>query len=98
MATYIMLGNYTNQGMDKIRGAPARIDTFREALHGLGARLQCWYLVMGRYDFVALLEAPSDEVIARVALAVGAHGNIRTETIRAFSEDEFRQLVTDLPY
>ena len=98
MAAYIMVGNYTKQGMDKIRGAPARIDTAREVVASLGGQLQCWYLTMGRYDFVAIIEAPNDEVMARLALAIGSHGNITTETLRAFNEQEFLQIVSELPY
>ena len=98
MATYIVLGNYTHQGMDKIKGAPARIDTAREVMHKLGAELKQWYLVTGQYDFVLILEAPNDETVAKLMLAIGSHGNIRTQTSRAFTEEEFRQIVTDLPY
>jgi uncharacterized protein with GYD domain len=98
MATYIMVGNYTRQGMDKIRGAPARIDTAREVIASLGGQLIFWYLTMGRYDFVAVIEAPSDEAMARLALAIGSHGNISTETLRAFDQQEFLQIVSELPY
>ncbi len=98
MAAYIMVGNYTKQGMDKIRGAPARIDTAREVIASLGGKLQCWYITMGRYDFVAIVEAPSDEIMAKLALAIGSHGNISTETLRAFDEQEFLQIVNALPY
>ena len=98
MASYIMVGNYTRQGMDKIRGAPARIDTAREVIASLGGQLICWYLTMGRYDFVAVIEAPSDEAMARLALAIGSHGNISTETLRAFDQQEFLQIVSELPY
>ncbi|HLE28279.1 MAG TPA: GYD domain-containing protein [Anaerolineales bacterium] len=98
MATYIVLGNYTHQGMDKIKGAPARIDTAREVMHKLGAELKQWYLVTGQYDFVLILEAPNDETVAKLMLAIGSHGNLRTQTSRAFTEEEFRQIVTDLPY
>ena len=98
MATYIVLGNYTHQGMDKIKGAPARIDTAREVMHKLGAELKQWYLVTGQYDFVLILEAPNEETVAKLMLAIGSHGNIRTQTSRAFTEEEFRQIVTDLPY
>lgn len=98
MATYVMVGNYTRQGMDKIRGAPARIDTAREVVASLGGQLICWYLTMGRYDFVAIIEAPSEEAMARLALAIGSHGNISTETLRAFDQQEFLQIVSELPY
>jgi uncharacterized protein with GYD domain len=96
MATYVMYGNYTQQGMDKIRGAPARLDTARETMDNLGISLVSWYLTMGRYDFVYILEAPNDEAIARLAISIGSHGNIRTETARAFDEQEFRQIITDV--
>ena len=98
MSNYIMIGNYTRQGMDKIRGAPARIDTAREVIAGLGGQLHGWYVTMGRYDFVAIVEAPNDETMARLALAIGSHGNISTETLRAFNEQEFLQIVSELPY
>lgn len=97
MATYIMMGNFTPQGMSKITGSPARIDTAREVMHNLGAELKHWYVVMGQYDFVALLEAPDDETVAKISLSIGAHGNIRIQSMRAFTEDEYRQLITDLP-
>jgi uncharacterized protein with GYD domain len=98
MATYLMLGHYTHQGMEKIRGAPARIDTAREVMNNVGARLIGWYLTMGQYDFAALVEAPSDEVMAGLALAIGSHGNLSTQTLRAFDEQELRQIISDLPY
>jgi len=96
MATYIMMGTFTQQGMDKIRGSPARIDTARETMHSLGAELRAWYVTLGQYDYVALIEAPNDETMAKIALSIGAHGNIRTQTLRAFTEQEYRQIITDL--
>jgi uncharacterized protein with GYD domain len=98
MATYLLLGNYTPQGMDKIRGAPARIDTAREVIDNSGGKLLSWYVTMGQYDFASLIEAPSDEIMARLALAMSSHGNIRTQTLRAFNEQEFRDIINTLPY
>ena len=98
MPTYILTGNHTQQGMDKIRGAPARIETAREVLGNLGGELKAWYVTTGARDFVAIAEAPGDEIIARWTLAMGSHGNIRVEFMRAFTEDEFRQIVSQLPY
>jgi uncharacterized protein with GYD domain len=98
MATYLLLGNYTPQGMDKIRGAPARIDTAREVIDNCGGKLIGWYVTMGQYDFASLIEAPSDEIMARLALAMSSHGNISTQTLRAFDEQEFRDIINSLPY
>ena len=52
---------------------------------------------MGRYDLVSLIEAPGDESMAKIALAIGSRGAIRTETLRAFTEDEYRQIIAGLP-
>jgi len=98
MATYLLLGNYTRLGMEKIRGAPARIDTAREVIHNEGGKLIGWYVTMGQYDFAAILEAPDDMTMARLALAMSSHGNIQTQTLRAFTEQEFREVVNALPY
>lgn len=97
MATYITLFRYTQQGIQNIKQGPARIDAFRQALQAAGAELKGIYLVMGQYDFVAIIEAPHDETVTKINLALGSLGNVRTETLRAFTEDEFRQLVAALP-
>ena len=56
-----------------------------------------FYLVTGRYDVVVVAEAPDDEAIAKVALSIAAGGSIRTETLRAFSEAEYRKIIAALP-
>ncbi len=97
MATYISLFRYTHQGITSIKQAPGRVDAARQAYRALGAELKALYLVMGRYDFVALVEAPDDTVAAKAALALASRGNVSSETLRAFTEDEFRSIVAGLP-
>jgi uncharacterized protein with GYD domain len=97
MATYISLLRYTQQGITSIKQAPGRIDAARKAYKALGAELKALYLVIGRYDIVALVEAPDDTVAAKVALALGSKGNVSSETLRAFTEEEFRTMVAGLP-
>ena len=97
MATYISLLRYTQQGITSIKQAPGRIDAARKAYRELGAELKAVYLVMGRYDFVALVEAPDEATVAKAALALGSKGNVSSETLRAFTEDEFRSIVAGLP-
>ncbi len=97
MATYISLLRYTQQGITSIKQAPGRIDAARKAYRELGAELKAVYLVMGRYDFVALVEAPDEATAAKAALALGSKGNVSSETLRAFTEDEFRSIVAGLP-
>jgi uncharacterized protein with GYD domain len=63
----------------------------------MGAEVKEFYLVMGQYDMVVVAEAPDRETVAKLALAIGAGGAIRTETLPAFTEDEYRQVVAGLP-
>jgi len=97
MATFITLGRYTQQGIAKIKESPSRVDAFRNAAQKAGGSVKSFYLTMGRYDIVLISEAPSDDVIARLTLATASLGNVTTETLRAFTEDEFRKLVASLP-
>jgi uncharacterized protein with GYD domain len=97
MPTYIVLLRYTQQGVEKIKESPARLDAAKKAFRAMGAELKQWYLVMGQYDAVVVGEAPDDETVAKLALAIGSQGSIRTETLRAFTEDEYRKIVAALP-
>jgi uncharacterized protein with GYD domain len=97
MPTYISLLNFTQQGIEKIKESPARLDRARQAFQAMGAELKAFYLVMGRYDAVVISEAPNDETVGKLVLMIGAQGNIRTETLRAFTEDEYRKMIAALP-
>jgi uncharacterized protein with GYD domain len=96
MSTYIILANYTEQGIRTIKESPSRLDAAREMARGLGAELKDFYLTMGAHDFVTVVEAPDDEVIAKFLLALGSLGNVRTVTLKAFTETEYRQIIQDL--
>ena len=96
MPTYIMLLRWTEQGVGKIKESPSRLDAFKQALQQAGGALKGFYLVTGRYDMVAVVEAPDEEALARLALATGSQGNVRTETLRAFTEDEYRRIIGGL--
>jgi uncharacterized protein with GYD domain len=97
MATYVSLLRYTDQGIRKIKESPGRIDAAKKAFQSQGGELKQWLLLMGQYDILAVAEAPDDETASRIALALGALGNVRTETVRAFTEQEFRKMVASLP-
>jgi uncharacterized protein with GYD domain len=96
MPTYISMLRYTQQGISAIKNAPARIDAAKDAYRKAGGELKSIYLTLGQYDLVAIAEMPNDEAVARMALALGAQGNIRTETMRAFTETEFRKIAGTL--
>jgi uncharacterized protein with GYD domain len=97
METYIILGSFTQQGMAKIKESPARIEAARKAIQAAGGKMLGWYLTIGHYDFVVITEAPSAKAAVSVLLAIGGQGSIRTETLCAFTEAEFKDVVSALP-
>ncbi len=97
MPTYISLLRLSGQGAKAIKDSPRRRETAAKAIESLGGKLLHTYLTMGRYDFVAIIEAPDDEAAAKFALITGSQGNVSTETLRAFSEAEFERLLKTLP-
>lgn len=97
MPTYISLIQFTGQGIENIKESPARLDAAKTALKDAGGKFVGFYLTMGRYDAVIITEGPDDETVAKILLSTGAQGNVRTETLRAFPEDEYRRLIADLP-
>jgi uncharacterized protein with GYD domain len=96
MPTYISLLNYTEQGIKNIKESPARLDAARDLFATMGAQLKAFYLVSGRYDAVCIVEAPDGATLAKVMLTLGSKGNVRTETLQAFSEEEFRKITSGL--
>ncbi len=97
MAKYIMLLNYTQQGIANIKESPNRAEAARGLARECGVEMTDLYLTMGEHDLVAIVEAPNDEAVAKFALAVGSIGNVRSKTLRAFTEDQFREIVQSLP-
>lgn len=96
MPTYIVLGNFTDQGMRAIRDSIKREDAFRKQCEKVGAHVKDVYRTMGRYDLVATIDAPDDVTISSLLYSVGALGNIRTETLRALSRQETEQAFAKL--
>jgi uncharacterized protein with GYD domain len=96
MATYITLLNWTEQGMAKIKASSKRLDEGRKAFKKAGCELKEVYLTMGPYDLVCVIEAPDSETAAKAILSLGAAGNVRTLTLPAFTEDEYRRIIGSL--
>jgi uncharacterized protein with GYD domain len=97
MPTYMTLIQYTQQGIQSIKDSPTRLDTARALYKSLGAEIKSFYLAMGRYDVIVVSEAPDDETATKLVLTIGSGGAIRTETFRVFTEDEYRNLISELP-
>jgi uncharacterized protein with GYD domain len=93
MATYIILGKFTQQGMSTIKDAPKRRARAREIAKSLSGEIKNVYMTMGRYDLVVVAELPDDEALAKLALQVGMQGNLSTQTLRAFDEAETDKLL-----
>jgi uncharacterized protein with GYD domain len=96
MPTYISLCSWTQQGIEKVKDSPARLDAAKKAFKAAGGELKQFYMTMGRCDMVIVSEAPNDEAAAKAALTVAASGGVRTETLRAFTEEEYRKLLGSL--
>ncbi|HUV03861.1 MAG TPA: GYD domain-containing protein [Armatimonadota bacterium] len=97
MARYVMLFNFTRKGIENVKESPARVEELKDAFREAGAEIKEFYALLGRYDTMFIAEAPDDETIAGLALAIASKGNVRTETLRAFTMDEFRKMVAAIP-
>ena len=89
MATFIGLMNWTEQGIKNVKDSPARVAEVGVQMGALGVEIKSIFVTMGRYDLVAIVEAPSAEAVASAVLAVARQGNSRTETLQAFPFEEF---------
>ena len=96
MAQYIILINWTDQGIRNVKESPKRLDAARAVAKKLGAEMKDVYLTMGEVDIVAHFEAPNDETVAKFILGLATLGNVRTKTLKAFSEDEYRKIIGSL--
>ena len=97
MATYICLMKFTDQGIKEIKEAPERIEEAFKTLEAMGGKIVELYTTMGEYDYVAIAEGPNDEVAMTFLLGLGAAGNVRTTTLKAFKREDFVKLVKKLP-
>ncbi len=97
MPTYITLIKYTQKGLEDIKHGPDRVAAAKQRAKAAGGEFKAFYLTMGRYDAVAVIEAPNDEAAVGNLLASAAQGTVQTETLRAFTEDEYRRIISKLP-
>jgi uncharacterized protein with GYD domain len=97
METYIVFGKYTKQGIDTIKDIESRVAQTKAAVAQAGGQFVGFWLTMGRYDFIFVATSPDGPTAATLALATAMQGNVRTETVRAFSEAETAAIVANLP-
>ena len=96
MATYIALSNFTDQGIRNVKDSTKRADAVAKAAKKFGCKLTQIYWTLGAHDLVATIEAPDDASATAFALAIGMQGNVRTQTLRAFSKDEMNEILGKL--
>jgi uncharacterized protein with GYD domain len=93
MATYIVLGHFSDQGIRAVKDTTKRADAAKELAKKMGATMKEVYWTIGRYDVVALVEAPDDSAVIAFGLNTGKAGNLRTETLRAFTQTEMEAIL-----
>ena len=96
MATYIALSSFTDQGIRSIKDSTKRADAVQAAAKKFGASMPHIYWTLGKYDLVAIIEAPDAESATAFALAIGVAGNVRTQTLLAFSKDEMNGILAKM--
>ncbi|HEY2524459.1 MAG TPA: GYD domain-containing protein [Candidatus Binataceae bacterium] len=96
MASYVILSHYTHQGIEHVKQSPDRVDALKKIFNKHGAKIKDFYALLGQYDSLLIVDAPNDETVAKLCLHVAEQGNVRIETHRAFTETEFRKLLSDI--
>ncbi len=97
MPTYVSLLNWTDQGIRKVKETTKRAEAFQALAQKSKVRVREIHWTMGRYDVVVVMEAPDDLAISRLMLALGTLGNVKTETLRAYSAKEMAEILKGLP-
>lgn len=93
MAEYIMLFNFTEKGVANLKESPQRIKDAKQIVSAAGGTVKSVYAVLGRYDVVWIIDAPNDEVVAGISLQLSSKGATKAETLRAFSESEYLNIL-----
>jgi uncharacterized protein with GYD domain len=97
MPTFILSLNWTGRGIRAVKEAPKRSQAAKKLAKRLGVEIKQVYLTSGESDLLLIVESPSGDNVAKFALATGSLGNVRTRTVRAWSEPEFAKLLSELP-
>ena len=93
MATYILLVNFTDQGVRNAKDTLRRADALKEMAKKSGANVKDLYWTLGQYDAVTILEAPDDMTATALSLSLGKLGNVRTQTLPAFSAADMKTII-----
>ncbi len=97
MPTYITLYKWTDHGIQNVKEAPMRLEAAKKVVSAAGGKTLGFYVTMGQYDMVMICEFPSDEMAMTYTLGIARLGNVRTETLKAFTEDQFQDILATIP-
>jgi len=97
MPTYLIQSQWTDQGIRNVKESAKRLEAGKKKLKEMGGEIKAFYLTTGPYDMLAVVDVPNDAILASHLLWLGSQGNLRTQTVKAFTEDEFRTIVGKLP-
>lgn len=93
MATYVMLTNLTSDGVKTLKSNPGRVSEVNREVEALGAKVVAQYTTLGQYDFVSIIEAPSDEVMAKVSIEMGSRGTMTSQTLPALPAERLAEVL-----
>ena len=93
MPTYVMLTNLTSEGVKTLKSNPGRVSEVNREVEALGARVVTQFATLGQYDFVSIIEAPSDEVMARVSVEMGSRGTMSSQTLAALPAERLSEVL-----
>ena len=96
MVTYLMLLNWTDQGIKNVKDSPKRLDGVKKLAKDMGGEVKGFYMTLGAHDLVLIVDLPSDDKLASFGLKLGSFGNVRSTTLRAYSEDDYRRIISSL--
>src|SRR5262245_47914617 len=98
MSSYMILFSFTHKGIKEIKDSPARVTAAKEIIRKMGGEVRAFYAILGsQYDTMFILDAPNDEKLGGMILAIARLGCVRTQTHRLFNEDEYGKIITSLP-
>src|SRR3990172_5466802 len=97
MATYVLLLNFTDQGIRNVKDTTKRAEAFKRIADKAGAKVKEVYWTLGQYDGVLIFEAPEEATATALGLSLGSLGNVRTQTLRAFSAEEIGRVLAKMP-
>jgi len=96
MPMYLVLWNWTEQGIRNFKEIPKRVEAFRQLVEKNGGKLSSFFFTVGKYDGATVVEAPSDEVLMKIALGVGSLGNVRTTTLKAWAPTDMAKVINEM--